>query len=65
VIVARNEPVVFLLVRSRVFGIRCAVVAGVFLAVDRCHMRRIFIEVRSSDPVLLAVRIDPFPQAFA
>src|SRR5258708_34545048 len=34
---------------------------GIFPAVDRPDMRRIFIEVRSFDPKLFAVRIDPLP----
>jgi len=39
-------------------------VIGVFFAVDRRDMRRIFIEIRSPDPKLFAVRIDPLPQVF-
>src|SRR5207302_8958255 len=40
------------------------VVSRIFFAVDRSHMRRISIEIRPSDSKLLAVCIDPFPQAF-
>jgi hypothetical protein len=43
---------------------RRAAVSGIFLAVDRCQMRRIPIEIRSADAKLLAVCIDPFPEAF-
>jgi integrase len=42
-----------------------AVVSGIFLAVDRCQMRRIFVEIRSPDSKLRSVCIDPFPQAFS
>jgi len=49
----------------RKFRIWPAAFIGIFLAVDRPDMRRIFIEVRSSDPKLFAVRIDPLPRVFA
>ena len=39
--------------------------SGIFLAVDRCHMRRISVKIRSPDTKLLAVDIDPFPETFA
>jgi hypothetical protein len=32
-----------------VLSFRPAVVSGIFFAVDRCQMRRIFIEIRSPD----------------
>src|SRR5262249_45012926 len=48
----------------REFRIQSALV-GVFLAVDRGNVRRIFIEIRSPDPIFLAVRVDPLPQDFA
>ena len=35
--------------RSRVLRIRPAAVIGIFFAVDRCHMGRIFIKIRSPD----------------
>src|ERR1700751_6071462 len=38
--------------------------SGIFLAVDRCHMRRIPIKIRSPDSKLLPVCIDPFPEVF-
>jgi hypothetical protein len=44
--------------------VRSTAVIGVFFAVDRRNMRRIFIEIRSADPKLFAVRIDPLPQVF-
>src|SRR5262249_8095765 len=37
----------------------------IFLAVDRPDMGRISVEIRSPDPVLLLVRIDPLPHVFA
>src|SRR5436190_12747530 len=48
----------------REFCIHPALV-GVFFAVDRCNVRRIFIEVGSSYPIFLAVRVDPRPQSLA
>src|SRR5260370_39984309 len=54
----------FLHIRSRVLSFRHAVVSGIFFAVDRCQMRRIFIEIRSPDSKLLPVCIGPFPEAF-
>jgi hypothetical protein len=44
---------------------RLAMMSGVFFTVDWCHMRRVFIQIRSPDSKFLAVLIDPFPQAFA
>jgi len=38
-----------------------AALIGILPAVDRPDMRRIFVEVRSSDPKLFAVRIDLLP----
>src|SRR4051794_6749792 len=60
-----SEPVALLHVRSRVLSFRPAVVGGIFLAVYRCHMRRISIEIRSPDSKLLPVCIDPFPEDFS
>jgi hypothetical protein len=48
----------------RELRVRSTAVIGVFFAVDRRNMRRIFIEIRSPDPNLFAVRIDPLPQVF-
>ena len=64
-VIVMRQPVALFPVRFGVLRFRCAVVTGVFFTVDRRHMRRIFIEVRSPDPIFLAVRIDPFPQALA
>src|SRR6476620_1256837 len=64
-VIVMRQPVALFHARFRVLRFRCAVVIGVFLAVDRRHMRRIFIEIRSPDSIFLAVRIDPFPQALA
>src|SRR5712671_5924507 len=63
-IVPRSQPVALLHLRLRVLSFRPAP-SGIFLAVDRCHMRRILIEIRSPDSKLLAVCIDPFPQVFS
>jgi hypothetical protein len=48
----------FLHIRSRVLSFRPAAVSGIFFAVDRCQMRRIFIEIRSANSKLLPVCID-------
>ena len=49
--------------RCRVFG--AAALDGIFLAVDGRDMRRIKVEIRTADPELCTVGIDPFPQLFA
>src|SRR5207247_5679565 len=48
----------------REFRIQSALI-GVFFAVDRRNVRRIFIEIGSPYPIFLAVRVDPLPQDFA
>jgi hypothetical protein len=40
-------------------------VIGIFLAVDRSHVRGISVEIRPSDSELLAVLIDPIPKDLA
>jgi len=65
VIVPHSQPIALLHIRSCVLNFRSAAVRGIFLAVDRCHMRRIFIEIRSPDSKVLPVCIDPFPEAFS
>ena len=62
-IVAYGLPAVLLRIRSCVNSFR-RTVCRIFLAVDRCQMRRISIEIRSPDSKLLLVCIDPFPEAF-
>jgi hypothetical protein len=64
-IITRSDPVALLHIRSRVLSFRLAAVSGIFLAVDRCHMRWISIEIGSSDSKLLPVCIDPFPEDFS
>src|SRR5258707_3215027 len=63
VIVPRSQPGALLHLRFRVLSFRPAA-GGIFLAVDWCHMRRISIEIRPPNSKLLAVFIDPFPEAF-
>src|SRR4051812_27457912 len=48
---------------SREFRIQSALI-GIFFAVDRRNVRSIFIEIGPSDPIFLAVRVDPIPQDF-
>jgi len=62
VIVPRSQPVGLLHIRSRVLSFRAAVVGGIFFAVDRRHMRRISVAIRSPDSEFLPVCIDPFPK---
>src|ERR1700754_2756004 len=40
-------------------------VSGIFGAVDRCHMWRVPVAVRSPDSKFLPVCVDPFPEDFA
>jgi hypothetical protein len=49
---------------SRKFHIHPALI-GIFFAVDRRNVRRIFIEIGSPDPIFLAVRVNPLLQEFA
>src|SRR5882757_3025743 len=65
VICPRCQPGALLHRRFRVVSFRPAAARGIFLAVDRCHMRRVFIEIRPSDSKLLAVFVDPFPELFS
>src|SRR5712691_1571455 len=60
--VVRSQPVAFVRFCFRELRLRPAALIGIFLAVDRSNMRRISIEIRSPDPELFAVRIDPLPQ---
>ena len=46
-------------------GFHARVVIGIFLAVDRRHMRGISIEIGPADAKFLAVVVDPFPQDVA
>lgn len=48
----------------RVSCIGPTAVVGIFFAINRCHMRRIFIKIWSPYPKLLAVLVDPVPQFF-
>jgi hypothetical protein len=40
-------------------------VSDIFLAVDRCHVRGVSIEIRSPDTELLLMCIDPSPKIFS
>src|SRR5260370_39894954 len=48
----------------REFRIQSALI-GVFFAVDRRKVRRIFIDIGPPYPIFLAVRVDPLPPDFA
>jgi hypothetical protein len=49
----------------RKFRIWPAALIGIFLAVDRPDMRRIFIGIWSPDSKILSMCIDPFPKALS
>src|SRR5262245_5845002 len=61
-IVPRSQPVVLLRMGFGDVHFRALVVIGIFLAIDRGHMRRISVEIRPADSELLSVFIDPFPE---
>src|SRR5258708_1495168 len=61
-VIPYGHPLHLLHLRSRVFG--TAVVRGIFLAVDRCDMRRVPAEIWAPDSELLPLRINPLPQLF-
>ena len=61
-IVVQSEPLVLPGLRFSMLRIRRDVVSGILFAIDRGDMRRVPIEIRSSDSKFFFVRIDPFPQ---
>lgn len=61
-IVVQSEPLVLLGLRFSMLRKRLDAVSGILFATDRSDMRRVSIEVWSSDSKLFFVRIDPFPQ---
>src|SRR3984893_14747106 len=63
--VLQSEPVAWLRRRSHPSSFYSGMVISIFLAVDRCHVRGVSIEIRPSDSKLLPVCIDPFPEGFS
>src|SRR5260370_37023220 len=61
-IVAQSQPLVPLGLRFGLFRIRLDVVSRIFPAIDGSDMRRVSIEIGSSDTKIFIVRIDPLPQ---
>src|SRR5258708_10607375 len=61
-VIPYGHPLHLLHLRSRVFG--AAVVRGIFLAVDRCDMRRVPAEIWAPDSELLPMHINPLPELF-
>src|SRR5439155_18997585 len=57
-------PLVLLCFQCRALAIGAATI-DIFLAVDRGHVRRVFIQIGPPDSELLAVGVDPLPQFFA
>src|ERR1700730_10812215 len=53
------------LARFRQFRVCPPAFVGILLPIDRPDMRRVSIEIRTRDPELLAVGVDPLPQNFA
>ncbi len=51
--------------RFRLLRFRSATARGIFLAVDRRHVRRISIEIGPPDSEFLAAFVDPFPELFS
>jgi hypothetical protein len=64
-IVLQSEPVAWLRCRPHPSSLYSGIVISIFLAVDRCHVRGVSIEIRPSDSKLLPVCIDPFPEGFS
>jgi hypothetical protein len=65
VIIANSHQVALPNIRARVLRIRRSSVIGIFLAVDGCYMGWILIQIRPPNSKIVAVRVNPFPQAFA
>src|SRR5215211_3303143 len=72
--VARSQPALLcfksrllriLRLQSCLLHVRPTAFGAVFLTVDRPHMRRVSIAIRTPDPKLLLVRINPLPQLLA
>jgi hypothetical protein len=64
VIVLHSQPGAPVLCQSGELRLRPAAFVGIFFAINRRNMRRILVEIRSPDPKLFFVRIDPLPQDF-
>src|SRR5215813_2144917 len=64
-IVVQGQPLALPGRQISVSFVRPDAVGRVLLAIDRSDMRRISIEVWSSDSKLFFVRIDPFPHLLA
>src|SRR5215469_3509525 len=52
------------LFRSGESRLRRVAFIGIFFAINRRNMRWILVEIRSPDPKLFFVRVDPLPQDF-
>ena len=55
----------FLFLRGHARPISQAALLDILAAVDRSDMGRVSVEIRSADPELPPVRVDPLPQQFA
>src|SRR5215470_8497577 len=60
-IIVQSEPLVCLSPRFCMLRIRLDAVRGILFAINWSDMRRVSIEIWSSDSELFFVRIDPFP----
>src|SRR6185369_10169304 len=63
-IVPHGQALSLLHIQCRVSRCPSAVVISVLLAIDGRDVRRIPVEIGTSDSELLAVLIDPFPEGF-
>ena len=59
---ASSNAVVLLRLHFRLLRYHAPALSRVFHAVERGHVRRVSIEIRTRDPKLLLMRIDPLPQ---
>jgi hypothetical protein len=57
-----SGPQVLRGIRFNMLQTRFKAVLGILFAINRSDMRRVSIEIGSSDSKLFLVRIDPFPQ---
>src|ERR1700744_3636044 len=65
VFVSRGNPVAWLRCRAGLPGLRSQAVAGIFLAIDRRHVRGILAKIRPADAKFRTVCIDPLPERFS
>ena len=60
--VASSQAVVLLRLHFRLLRYHAPALSRIFRAIERRHVRWVSIEIRTRDPKLLLMRIDPLPQ---